>query len=41
MIDLQNYLHHRNLCHVATKNVTKTLTEKQVKNYKRVKTQKI
>ena len=40
MIDLKNYLHHQNLCHVAMKKIkgycgTKNPTEEQVKKYKR------
>ena len=40
MIDLQNYLHHRNLCHVAMKKIkscwaTKNPTKEQVKKYKK------
>ena len=39
MIDLKNYLHPQNLCHVATKKIkgyygTKNPTEEQVKKYK-------
>ena len=39
MIDPQNYLHHRNLCHVAIKKIksycgTKNPTKEQVKKYK-------
>ena len=40
MIDLQNYLHHQNLCHVAMTKIksycgTKNPTKKQVKKYKK------
>ena len=40
MIDLQNYLHHRNLCHVVMTKIksycgTKNPTKEQVKKYKK------
>ena len=40
MIDLQNYLHHQNLCHVAMGKIksyfgTKNLTKEHIKKYKR------